>query len=71
MANTEIDKNLIVVAAVEGYSSKYNIPTKVAFGLFKENSIIELLRSQYEVLHTQSMDEGVIFAEDVLARRMQ
>jgi len=70
LSYTEIDKNLIVVAAVEGYSSKHNIPSNVVFGLFKKYNIIDLLRSQYEVLHTQSMYEGVIFAEDILARRM-
>jgi len=70
MSYTEIDKNLIVVAAIEGYASKHNIPASTVFGLFKENSIIDLLRSQYEALHTQSIDEGVLFAEDILARRV-
>ncbi|MDR2590523.1 MAG: DUF3791 domain-containing protein [Oscillospiraceae bacterium] len=69
MSNIEIDKNTIVVAAIEGYSSKHNLPTRAVFNLFKKNKIIDYLRSQYEVLHTQSLDESVLFAEDVLARR--
>jgi hypothetical protein len=67
----EMDKNLIVVAAIEGYSSKHDMPAVEVFDLFKEYNIIELLRSQYEVLHTQSLDEGVAFAEDIMARRTQ
>jgi len=69
MTQMEIDKNLIVVAAIEGYSSRHNMSAKLVFDLFRKNNIIELLRSQYEVLHTQSIDEGVFFAEDILARR--
>ena len=69
MANAEIDKNLIVVADVEGYSSKHNLSTGAVFDLFVENNILILLRSQYDVLHTQSIDEGVIFTENILARR--
>ena len=69
MSNADIDKNLIVVATVEGYSSKHDLPTGAVFDLFVENNILILLRSQYDVLHTQSIDEGVIFAEDILARR--
>ena len=69
MTQVEIDKNLIVVAAVEGYSGKHNIPAITTFDLFRENNVIELLRSQYDVLHTQSLIESVIFAENILARR--
>ena len=71
MSLAEIDKNLIVVAAIEGYSGKHNLPTSVVFDLFKKYEIFDLLRSQYEVLHTQSLDESVLFAEDILTRRMQ
>jgi len=69
MSQVERDENLIIVAAVEGYSSKYHMDTKVVYQLFQENNILKLLRSQYEVLHTQSLDESVLFAEDILARR--
>ena len=69
MTRIEIDENLIVVAAVEGYSGKHNISTTMAFDLFRENNVIELLRAQYEVLHTQSLIESVVFAENILARR--
>ena len=71
MTQKEIDQNLIVVAAVEGYSGKYKMPVQLVFALFKKYNILELLRSQYEVLHTQSLDESISFAEDILSRRVQ
>ena len=71
MTQTDIDKNLIVVAAIEGYSDKHNIPAKAVFDLFQENNIINLLRSQYEALHTQGIYEGILFAEDILSRKTQ
>lgn len=64
----ERDENLIVIAAVEGYSFEHGMKTKDTFELFRQHNMFELIRSQYDVLHTQSLDESVIFAEDVLAR---
>ncbi|MGL4485412.1 MAG: DUF3791 domain-containing protein [Anaerovoracaceae bacterium] len=65
----ERDENLIVVSAVDGYARKYNMPAIDAFKLFQNKGIINLLRNQYEVLHTQSLDESLEFAEDILLRR--
>ena len=65
----EADKNLIVVSTVEGYAQKYNMTTEEVLQLFHKVSLLTLLRAQYEVLHTQNLDESVSFAEDVLARR--
>ena len=33
-----------------------------------DKNLLDLLRSQYEVLHTQDLNESVSFVEDVLAR---
>lgn len=69
MTQTEMDKNLIVVAAVEGYAQKHSINTQDVLKKFQQFGILDLLRSQYDILHTQNLDESVSFAEDVLARR--
>lgn len=69
MTQTEMDENLLVVAALEGYSYKYHMDSKNVYKLFEQNNIFRLLRSQYEVLHTQSLDECLAFAEDILERK--
>ncbi|AEF84108.1 hypothetical protein TREPR_0413 [Treponema primitia ZAS-2] len=38
------------------------------FTLFLRHNINDLIRSQYEALHTQDLDESVSFAEDILTR---
>jgi hypothetical protein len=70
MTQKEIDQNLMVVAAVEGYAQKHQIDAAESFGLFKKHGILNMIRSCYEMLHTQSLDESVAFAEDILARKM-
>ena len=62
------DENLMVVAAVEGYSFVHRMSEKDTFDLFSRYNIFNLLRSQYDVLHTQSLDESVSFVNDVLSR---
>ena len=62
------DENLMVVTAVEGYSFEYGMDEKDVFDLFSRYNVFNLLRSQYDTLHTQSLDERVSFAEDVLSR---
>jgi hypothetical protein len=59
----------MVVAAIEGYSMKYGIEARATYDLFRRHDLINLLRSSYPVLHTQSIDESLSFAEDVLARQ--
>jgi hypothetical protein len=61
----------MVVAAIEGYSFKHNIEAKDAYDLFKRYDIFDLIRGEYDTLHTQSLDESVSFAEDALASRME
>ena len=69
MKMTEIqhDQNLMIVYAVEGYSSRHNLPEKEVLSLFKKYGINQLIRKNYNTLHTQDFDESISFAEDVLA----
>ena len=62
------DENLMVVTAVESYSFEHGMNEKDVFALFNRHNVFNLLRSQYDTLHTQSLDESVSFAEDVLSR---
>ena len=62
------DKNLLVVVAAEQYANEYKIPTSVAFSLFRQNGISNLIRKHYGILHTQPMEESFYFADDVLKR---
>jgi hypothetical protein len=66
--NKERDQNLMLVAAVEGYSQRHNMEPSDVLKLFIKNNINTLIRSQYETLHTQSLDESASFAEDILNR---
>jgi hypothetical protein len=68
MSQREMDTNLMVVAAVEGYSLNHRIPCAEVIDRFNRHGLIQLIRSHYEALHTQSLDESVRFAEDVMAR---
>jgi len=68
MTQETIDQNLMIVAAVEGYARKHSVTAAEAFALFKRNDLFSLIRSCYESLHTQGIDESLAFAEDVLAR---
>ena len=61
----------MLVAAVEGYSFEHGLNEKDVFDLFSRHNIFILLRSQYDTLHTQSLEESVSFAEDVLSKVMK
>ena len=67
MTEIERDQNLMIVYAVEGYSQRHNLPEKDVLSLFRKHGIINLLREHYNALHTQGLDEGISFAEDVLS----
>ena len=67
MTEIERDQNLMLVYAVEGYSQRHNIPEKDVVLLFRENKINDLIRKNYNALHTQDMDESISFAEDILS----
>jgi uncharacterized protein YhbP (UPF0306 family) len=62
------DENLLVVAAVEGYSLKHGIPAKETLAIFDQKNLIDIIRSNYETLHTQGLSESAAFAEDVLTQ---
>jgi hypothetical protein len=66
-ADIEHDQNLMLVYAVEGYSLRHNLPEKDVIILFKKHGINRLIRDNYNVLHTQDLDESISFAEDILS----
>lgn len=68
MNQSERDMNLMVVEAVEGYAHNHKLHAKDVIKLFMSKGIITLLRSQYQALHTQSLEESIYFVEDVLRR---
>ena len=67
MTETERDQNLMLVYAVEGYSWRHNLSEKDVIALFRKHRINELIRKNYNALHTQDLDESISFAEDVLS----
>ncbi|MDR3243526.1 MAG: DUF3791 domain-containing protein [Elusimicrobiota bacterium] len=66
MTQEERDKNLMVVYAVEGYAKRHNMREKDTLELFRKYEITNAIRKYYETLHTQSLDENIYFAEDLL-----
>lgn len=69
MNQSERDMNLMVVEAIEGYAYNHKLTVKEVYELFSSKGIIPLLRSQYQALHTQSLEESIYFVEDVLRRK--
>jgi hypothetical protein len=63
---TEHDKNLMVVAATEGYAGRHGMPASSALALLSKYGVTDAIRQNYNTLHTQSLDECVYFAEDML-----
>lgn len=68
MSVKEIDMNLLVVEAIEGFAYRHNMTTLETYQLFYNNNIINLIREHYNVLHTQDLEESIFFVEDVLRR---
>ncbi|MBO7486329.1 MAG: DUF3791 domain-containing protein [Spirochaetaceae bacterium] len=64
----EIDANLLVVAAVEGYAYNHNLQEKDAYKALAKKNLLSLVREHYPVLHTQPLEETVAFVEDVMKR---
>ena len=69
MTQQQRDENLILVAAVEQYANKHDMSTADSFALFRQHGINTLIRLHYNALHTQPLDEGYYFAEDILKRK--
>lgn len=68
MSQDEIDSNLLVVTAVEGYAQNHQMSESEVYAKFEKYKIIPLIRQQYEALHTQPLEETVDFVEDVMKR---
>lgn len=60
----------MIVSAVIGYALKHGIETSDAFDIFQKHDIFAKIRACYDVLHTQSLDESLHFAEDILAQNV-
>ena len=69
MNDTQHDKNLLVVAAVEEYARRHQISAHETLGIFLKYGITDSIRDCYETLHTQDIYESVSFAEDILKRK--
>ncbi|WP_294428649.1 DUF3791 domain-containing protein [uncultured Treponema sp.] len=68
MSQTEMDKNLLVVTAIQGYAENHHISESEAFDKFSRHNIQNLIRDQYDALHTQPLEETIDFVEDVMKR---
>lgn len=68
MSQTEMDKNLLVVMAVEGYAQKHNLSEEDVYRKFNQHGILNLVRQEYDALHTQPLEETVDFVDDVMSR---
>ncbi|MDR0958858.1 MAG: DUF3791 domain-containing protein [Propionibacteriaceae bacterium] len=68
MENSFRPENLLVVAAVEGYSRRHHIHARETIRLFDSKDIFRKIRENSAALCTQSLEESIDFAEDVLAR---
>lgn len=68
--DNRIDKesDLIVIAAAEEFAYKQNMEVKDVLQLFQQKGLFELLRSQYDVLHTLDLSECTDFVESYLKR---
>ncbi len=62
----EKDLDLIVVATVEEYGRRHHMTTEQVAALFSRSGLFDLLRSQYDVLHTLDLNEGADFIEQYL-----
>ena len=63
------DENLMLVAAIEQYAQKYEIPTVNTLDIFRQYGIIALIRQHYSALHTQPLEESFYFADDIIKRK--
>ena len=68
-AQDEIDANLLVVTAVQGYAANHQLNEQEAYTILSEHDMLSLVREHYDVLHTQPLEETVAFVEDVMRRR--
>lgn len=62
----ERDSDLIVVAVAEEYGRRHQMAMADVTALFAREKIFDVLRSQYDVLHTLDLDEGANFVDQYL-----
>jgi uncharacterized protein (DUF2249 family) len=51
-------ENLLVVAAVQGYSERHSISGRQAFEVLRSGGVLEMVRDHYPTLHTQGLQES-------------
>lgn len=68
MLQTEIDKNLLEVVAIQGYAENHNLNEAEVYNEFAKHKILPMIREQYDALHTQPLEETVGFVEDVMSK---
>ena len=68
MLSRERQENLIIVAAVDGYATMHNISPVQAYEVFDHYDLFDILRENYDTLHTQDLFEGAQFADDYISR---
>lgn len=65
------DENFIIVYAAEEYALKHNMKTSDVLKLFSDNDIMQMLRTQYEMLHMMDLSESLDLVEAVLGRKQK
>lgn len=66
MTQLERGQNLIIVAAIDRYADDHGISNAEAYALFRKHDLFNVLRDNYETLHTQDLFEGAAFARDYI-----
>lgn len=63
------DMNFMIVSTIEEFGYRHQISTAVVFELFKKNHLFDMIRSQYDVLHTLPLSESTDMAESLLKKQ--
>jgi hypothetical protein len=66
MTQIERGQNLIIVAAIDRYADEHSISNQEAYALFLKYDLFNILRDNYDTLHTQELFEGAAFANDYI-----
>ena len=62
------ESDLIFVITTENYATRHKMSVLNVLKLFSKKNIYNLLRSQFEVLHTLDFNESLEFVEDYLSK---
>ncbi len=62
------ESDLIFVITTENYATRHKMSILNVLKLFSKKNIYNLLRSQFEVLHTLDFNESLEFVEDYLSK---